>query len=384
MKQAFRLTPIIAALGVAAGLAFSAGAHAQTIKIGVVGPTTGAVTQYGDMVREGVDTAVERINAAGGINGKKLETVVIDDGCEPKQGPVAANRVVNSKIGFVVGHVCSGATIAAADIYNNEGVVMVTPSATSPALTDGKNYEFIFRTIGRDDQQGPAIAAYIATELKARTVALVDDKTAYGEGLAAEVEKALRARGVAIVGRERTTDKETDFKSILTRIKSRNPDAVFHGGMDATGGLLLKQARELGVKAQFAFGDGACTDEMAALAGRAGEGLACSQAGLPAASATRAFRDAFIPRYGETKLYAPFFYDAANVVIEAMRRADSTDPAKFTPEIYKTSLDGATGHIAFDAKGDRRDAEMTIFRMRGGKIVPVAIVKGGALAPFGT
>ena len=154
--------------------------------------------------------------------------------------------------------------------------------------------------------------------------------------------------------------------------------------MDATGGLLLKQARELGVKAQFAFGDGACTDEMAALAGAAGEGLACSQAGLPAASATQSFRCAFIPRYGETKLYAPFFYDAANVVIEAMRRADSTDPAKFVAEIYRTNLDGATGHIEFDAKGDRKDAEMTIFRMRGGKIVPVAVVKGGVLAPFGT
>ena len=161
MKPAFRLTPVIAALGVAAGLTFAAGAQAQTIKIGVVGPTTGPVTQYGDMVREGVDTAVERINAAGGVNGKKLETVVIDDGCEPKQGPVAANRVVNSKIGFVVGHVCSGATIAAADVYNNEGVVMVTLSATSPALTDGKNYEFIFRTIGRDDQQGPAAAKFV-------------------------------------------------------------------------------------------------------------------------------------------------------------------------------------------------------------------------------
>ena len=128
MNKAFRFTPVIAALGMAAGIAMSAGAHAQTIKIAVVGPTTGQVTQYGDMVREGVDTAIERINATGGVNGKKLEAVVIDDGCEPKQGPVAANRVVNDKIGFVVGHVCSGATIAATGIYNNEGVVMVTPS----------------------------------------------------------------------------------------------------------------------------------------------------------------------------------------------------------------------------------------------------------------
>src|SRR5690606_12392495 len=187
MTQSFRLTPMLAALGLAVGLGISAGAQAQSIKIGVVGPTTGPVTQYGAMVREGVDTAVERINAAGGIDGKKLETVVIDDGCEPKQGPVAANRVVNDEIGFVVGHVCSGATIAAADVYNNEGVVMVTPSATSPALTDGKNYEFIFRTIGRDDQQGPAAAKFVLEKIKPKTVAVLHDKQSYGQGIATAV-----------------------------------------------------------------------------------------------------------------------------------------------------------------------------------------------------
>ncbi|HUP28869.1 MAG TPA: ABC transporter substrate-binding protein, partial [Usitatibacter sp.] len=152
---------------------------------------------------------------------------------------------------------------------------------------------------------------------------------------------------------------------------------VFHGGMDATGGLMLKQARELGLKAHFAFGDGACTDEMAQLAGPAGEDLACSQAGLPASAASREFLDAFNRKYGPTKLYAPFFYDATNVVIDAMRRADSVDPARFTAEIYNVTLDGATGKLAFDAKGDRRDAEMTIFRMRGGKIVPVGIYRNG-------
>jgi branched-chain amino acid transport system substrate-binding protein len=228
--------------------------------------------------------------------------------------------------------------------------------------------------VGRDDQQGPAIASYIAHELKAKKVAIVDDKTAYGEGLANEVEKTLKSDKVKIVGRERTTDKETDFKAILTRIKAKRPDAVFHGGMDATGGLMLKQARELGVKAQFAFGDGACTDEMGQLAGSAGDGLVCSQAGIPASSASKEFRDAFVPKYGETKLYAPFFYDATNVVIEAMKRADSVDPAKFGPEIYNVSLQGATGKIEFDAKGDRRNADMTIFRMKGGQIVPVKVM----------
>jgi branched-chain amino acid transport system substrate-binding protein len=282
----------------------------------------------------------------------------------------------------VIGHLNSGVTIPASEIYSRAGIPVISGSATNPALTE-RGLKGVFRTVGRDDQQGPAIAAYIARELKGRKVAIIDDKTAYGEGLATEVEKSLRAAHVTIVGRERTTDKETDFKAILTRIKAKAPDVVFHGGMDATGGLLLKQARELGVQAHFAFGDGACTEEMAQLAGAAGEGLACSQAGLPASAASREFLDAFRAKYGDTKLYAPFFYDAANVVIGAMLRADSTDPARFVPEMYKASLAGATGKIEFDAKGDRKDAEMTIFRMQGGKIVPVAIVRGGVSTPFG-
>jgi branched-chain amino acid transport system substrate-binding protein len=276
-------------------------------------------------------------------------------------------------VAAVIGHLNSGVTIPASEIYSRAGIPVISGSATNPQLTE-RGMKGVFRTVGRDDQQGPAIAAYIANELKGKRVAIVDDKTAYGEGLATEVEKSLRAAKVAIVGRERTTDKETDFKAILTRIKQKDPDVVFHGGMDATGGLMVKQARELGLKAQFAFGDGACTDEMAQLAGAAGEGLACSQAGIPASAASKEFRDAFVPKYGETKLYAPFFYDAANVVIEAMKRADSVDPAKFTPEIYKVSLQGATGKIEFDAKGDRKNPDMTIFRMQGGKIVPVAVV----------
>jgi branched-chain amino acid transport system substrate-binding protein len=156
-----RLTPMAAALGLAAGMVLSSAANAATIKIAIAGPFTGALTQYGDMVKEGVDTAIETINAKGGVLGNKLQAVIMDDACEPKQGPVVANRVVNEKIHYVVGHVCSGATIAATPIYNNEGVVMVSPSATSPLVTDGKNYDTIFRTIGRDDQQGPAAAKFI-------------------------------------------------------------------------------------------------------------------------------------------------------------------------------------------------------------------------------
>ncbi len=171
-------------------------------------------------------------------------------------------------------------TIPASAVYNQAGIPMISGSATNPKLTE-QGFKNVFRTVGRDDQQGPAIAAYIANELKVKKVAIADDATAYGEGLANEVEKTLKAAGVQVVAREKTNDKATDFKAILTKMKGKNPDAIFYGGMDATGGPMLKQARELGIKAVFAFGDGACTAEMTKLAGAAAEGMICSQAGHP-------------------------------------------------------------------------------------------------------
>jgi len=354
------------------------------VTLGHAGPLTGSIAHQGKDDENGVALAIEQANARHlVIGGKQVRFRMLseDDQGDPKLGTLVAQKLVDAKVAAVIGHLNSGVTIPASEIYARAGIPVISGSATNPALTE-RGLRGVFRTVGRDDQQGPAIAAYIASELGGKRVAVVDDKTAYGEGLAAEVERSLRAVGATIVGRERTTDKETDFKAILTRIKQKNADVVFHGGMDATGGLMVKQARELGLKAHFAFGDGACTDEMAQLAGPAGEGLACSQAGIPASAASREFLTAFNAKYGPTKLYAPFFYDAANVVIEAMRKADSVDPAKFTPEIYKVSLAGATGRIEFDAKGDRKDAEMTIFRMQGGKIEPVAIYRGGALVPF--
>ncbi|QJR09163.1 Leucine-, isoleucine-, valine-, threonine-, and alanine-binding protein [Usitatibacter rugosus] len=355
-----------------------------TVTIAHAGPLTGSIAHQGKDDENGVNLALDQANAKKlKIGGKTVTFKILseDDQGDPKLGTLVAQKFVDAKVAAVIGHLNSGVTIPASEIYAKAGIPVISGSATNPDLTERK-LKGVFRTVGRDDQQGPAIAAYIAGELKAKSVAIVDDKTAYGEGLATEVDKSLRKAGVTMVGRERTTDKETDFKSILTRIKSRNPDVIFHGGMDATGGLMLKQARELGMKSVFAFGDGACTEEMAQLAGPAGEGLACSQAGLPAEAASKEFLDAFTKKYGPTKLYAPFFYDATNVVIEAMRRADSVDPAKFTPEMYNVSLAGATGKLEFDAKGDRKDAEMTIFRMQGGKIVPVAVVKGGVATPF--
>ncbi len=355
------------------------------IKIGHAGPLTGGIAHLGKDDENGVHLAIDEATAKKlKIGGKtvKFEMMSEDDQADPKMGPTIAQKFVDAKVAGVVGHLNSGVTIPASAVYNQAGIPMISGSATNPKLTE-QGFKVVFRTVGRDDQQGPAVAAYMANELKSKRVAIADDATAYGEGLANEVEKTLKAAGVQVIAREKTNDKATDFKAILTKIKGKNPDAIFYGGMDATGGPMLKQARELGMKTTFAFGDGACTSEMSKLAGPASEGMFCSQAGIPTQMASKAFTDAFAAKYGEVKQYAPFFYDAANILIAAMQKADSADPAKYLPAVAAISFDGATGHVEFDAKGDRKDAEMTIFQMKGGKVEPVAIIKAGKTTKIG-
>jgi len=362
-----------------------AAADTVTVTIGHAGPLTGGIAHLGKDDENGVHLAVDEATAKKlKIGGKTIEFKMMseDDQADAKLGPTIAQKFVDAKVAGVVGHLNSGVSIPASAVYNQGGIPMISGSATNPKLTE-QGFKTIFRTVGRDDQQGPAVAAYIANELKLKKIAIADDATAYGEGLANEVEKTLKAAGVQIVAREKTNDKATDFKAILTKIKGKAPDGVFYGGMDATGGPMLKQARELGIKAPFTFGDGACTAEMSKLAGPASEGMICSQAGIPTQMASKAFTDAFTAKYGEVKQYAPFFYDGANILIAAMQKADSTDPAKYLPELQKISFDGATGHIEFDAKGDRKDAEMTIFQMKGGKVEPVAIIKSGKTTKIG-
>ena len=358
----------------------------MTVTIAHAGPLTGSIAHLGKDDENGVHLAVDEANAKKiKLGGKTVNFVMMseDDQADPKLGPTIAQKFVDAKVAGVVGHLNSGVSIPASAVYNQAGIPMISGSATNPQLTE-QGFKTIFRTVARDDQQGPAIAAYMANELKLKKVAIADDATAYGEGLANEVEKTLKAAGVQIVTREKTNDKATDFKAVLTKIKGRNPDAVFYGGMDATGGPMLKQARELGIKATFAYGDGACTSEMNKLAGeKAAEGMICSQAGIPTQMASKAFVDAFNAKYGEIKQYAPYYYDGANLLIAAMQKADSADPAKYLPELHKISYDGATGHVEFDDKGDRKDAEITIFQMKNGKVDPIAIVKAGKTTKIG-
>jgi branched-chain amino acid transport system substrate-binding protein len=352
------------------------------ITIGSVAPLTGGIAHLGKDNENGARLAIEEANAAKiRIDGKEVQFDLIsfDDQADPKVGTTVAQKLVDAKVAGVVGHLNSGVTIPASAVYNgaNPPIPMITGSATNPKLTE-QGFKNVFRVVGRDDQQGPAIANYLAATAKPRLVAVIDDATAYGEGLANEVEKTLNAAGVKVLPRERGTDKTTDWKAVLTKLKGSNPDAVFYGGMDATGGPLLRQGRELGIKAIFAFGDGSCTDNMKQLAGEASDGLLCSQAGIPPQAASKKFLDAYKKRFKiDPILYAPFTYDAANLLIEAMKKANSADPAKYLPELHKIDFSGATGRIAFDAKGDRSDAEMTIFTMRAGALTPIAIIKSG-------
>jgi len=358
-----------------------------SVVIGSVAPLTGGIAHLGKDNENGARLAIEEANAAGTkIGGKdvQFDLISLDDQADPKVGTTVAQKLVDTKVAGVVGHLNSGVTIPASAIYNgaNPPVPMITGSATNPKLTE-QGFKNVFRVVGRDDQQGPAIANYLAATVKPRLAAVIDDATAYGEGLANEVEKTLTAAGVKVLPRERGTDKTTDWKAVLTKVKGSGPDAVFYGGMDATGGPLLRQGRELGIKAVFSFGDGSCTDNMKQLAGEAADGLLCSQAGIPPQAASKKFLDAYRKRFNiDPILYSPFTYDATNLLIAAMKKADSADPAKYLPELQKIDFTGATGRIAFDAKGDRSDAEMTIFTMKAGQLTPIAIIKSGKTVKY--
>jgi branched-chain amino acid transport system substrate-binding protein len=358
-----KFTPMAAAIGLAAGMLMSTGAAAQTIKIAVAGPFTGALTQYGTMVKEGVDTAIEQINAGGGVLGKKLEAVTIDDGCEPKQGPVVANRVVNDEIHYVVGHVCSGATIAATNIYNSEGVVMVSPSATSPAVTDGKNYDTIFRTIGRDDQQGPAAAKFIAEKIKPKQVAILHDKQSYGQGIATAVKNDLEKAGVKVILFEGINAGDSDYSAVITKLKTSGADFVYYGGYHPEMGLLLRQGAEQGLKAKFMGPEGVGNPDINAIAGGAVEGMLVT---LPAdftkdpsnAAIVKAFTDKKRDPTGAFQLTA---YSATMAIADGIKGAGADDPAKVAAYLHANSVSTPIGKISWNKQGDLNNFKFDVF-----------------------
>jgi len=357
--------------------------EAMTVKIGSASPLTGPQAHIGIDIRNGVQLAIEDANKANvQIGGKpvKFEMVAEDDEANPTKATTVAQKLVDAKVAGVVGHFNSGASIPASKIYADGGIPQISPSSTNPDYTL-KGYKTTFRVVAHDGQQGPTLGRFALDKLKAKNIAVIDDSTAYGQGLADNFEATIKAGGAKVVAREHTTDKDTDFKAILTRIKGRNPDLIMFGGIDPQAGPMKKQMAELGIKAQFIGGDGMQTPNFIKLAGDAAEGAMASIPGLP--KETMPGGKDFLAKYkakfnAEVELFAPMGYDAVMVFIEAMKRAGSADPAKYLPEIGKTNYNGVIGPIAFDDKGDLKNGPITIYVVKGGKWDALETVSPGA------
>lgn len=358
-----------------------------TVRIGSASPLTGPQAHIGNDIKNGVQLAIDDLNATGvEIGGKKVkfELIAEDDEANPTKATTVAQKFVDAKVAAVVGHFNSGASIPASKIYSDAGIPQISPSSTNPKYTL-QGFKTAFRVVAHDDQQGPTLAKFAVEKLKPKTVAVIDDSTAYGQGIADAFETTVKAAGLKIVAREHTTDKDTDFTSILTKIKGRKPDLIMFGGIDPQAGPMAKQMATLGIKAKFMGGDGIQTPNFIKLAGDAAEGVMASIPGLPKEQMPggKAFLDKYKAKFNaEVELYAPMGYDAVMVFVDAMKRAGSTEPAKFLPEIGKTNYQGIIGPIAFDEKGDLRNGPITIYVVKGGKWEALETVTPGA-APAG-
>jgi branched-chain amino acid transport system substrate-binding protein len=375
-----------AALLVACGKKEEAAGAASmpVVKIGHVGPVSGAIAHLGRDNEYGARMAIDELNAAGvTIDGKqvKLELMAEDDGADPKQGTAVAQKLADAKVVGVIGHLNSGTTIPASKIYSDAGIPQISPSATNPKYTR-QGYKTTFRVVADDVHLGSTLGKYAVGTLKARNVAVIDDRTAYGQGVAEEFTKAAEAAGAKIVAKEFTTDKATDFNAILTSIKGKKPDVVFFGGMDAVGGPMLKQMKSLGITAKFMGGDGICTGELIKLAGDAigEEQVFCAEAGGVEGEAKAGmdkFRADFKTKFNvEVNLYSPYVYDATKVMVAAMVKAGSSDPAKYLPVLAATAdYKGVTGPITFDEKGDIKNGALTLFTYKMGKREQLAVIR---------
>jgi len=363
-------------------------AEMTTVRIGIVAPLTGPQSHIGKDMENAVRLAAEDANAAKIVlAGKQLkfEVMAEDDQADPKMAPVVAQKLADAKVNAVVGHFNSGTTIPASKIYSDAGIPQISPSATNPKYTD-QGFKTAFRVVANDNQQGKVVGEYIARELKSKALAIIDDRTAYGQGVADVVERSAKAAGAAVVAREYTTDKSTDFNAILTKIKSRKADVIFFGGIDTQAGPMLKQMKGLGITAQYVGADGIQSTELFKLGGDAVEGTLASFPGLPLDRMPqgRSFGGRYKAKWNQdVVLYAPKGYDAFNVFIDAMRKAGSTEPAKFLPELARIDFNGITGPIKFDEKGDIKDGPITLFKAVGGRWEAVATIGGAAPAAAG-
>ncbi|MGH8798164.1 MAG: branched-chain amino acid ABC transporter substrate-binding protein [Caldimonas sp.] len=365
--------------------AFASVASAEDliVKIGHVGPTSGGIAHLGKDNENGARMAIDELNAKGvKIGGKtaKFELLAEDDAADPKQGTAVANKLVDAKVNGVIGHLNSGTTIPASKIYSDAGIPQISPSATNPKYTR-QGFKTAFRVVADDVHLGGTLGRYAVKDMKGKSIAVIDDRTAYGQGVAEEFSKAVKASGGTIQDQQYTTDKATDFTAILTAVKAKKPDIIFYGGMDAVAGPMIRQMKQLGINSKFVGGDGICTTELPKLAaGSMADGqVICAEAGGVDPSQKAGldkFKADFKKKFGvEVQIYAPYVYDAVNVMVAAMVKAGSADPKVYLPVLAKTTnYKGVTGNISFDEKGDIKNGALTLYTFKDGKKDEIKVV----------
>jgi branched-chain amino acid transport system substrate-binding protein len=345
------------------------------VRIGASAPLTGPQAHIGKDNENGTRMAIDDANAKGIIiGGRKVrfELISEDDQADPKTATIVAQKLVDNKVSGVIGHLNSGTSIPAAKIYSDNGIPQISPSATAVAYT-AQGFKTAFRVMANDAQQGRVLGEYATGKLAAKKIAVIDDRTGYGQGLADEFVKSAQAHGAQIVAREYTNDKAYDFTAVLTAIKGKQPDLLFYAGMDPQAGPMAKQIKALALNLKFMMGDGGYTPQFIKLAGDAAEGSYASLPGVPLDKMPggKEFETRFVAKYQPIQLYAPYCYDAVNVMIAAMQKADSVEPAKYLPALAAITYDGVTAKIQFDEKGDLKGGAITVYQVQHGKWQPL-------------
>ena len=356
-------------------------AYAADVVIGFAAPLTGGSAHYGVDLRRGVELALDDANAKKlTIGGQPVHFVLDseDDQGDPRMGSQVAQKMVDARVAGVVGHFNSGTSIPASRIYNTAGIPMVSPTATNPTLT-AQGFNNVFRVVNSDAQMGQLAGHSAVQALKGKSIAVIDDRTAFGQGMADEFSKGVEAAGGKVVDREYTTDKAVDFKAQLTRIKSFNPDVVFWGGLDQQAGLMMKQMRQLGIRAAMLGGGSFENDTFLKVAGNSAEGAMSWDYGVPLSrmKTGQEFDRRMKAKYNEGVVaYAPSAYDATWVLVNAMQKANSTDPKVYGPQVKSVSFEGISGNIAFMPNGDMKDPTATFYKVIDGKWTPQAVAVG--------
>jgi len=353
-------------------LAFSAGAaKAQDIAIAVVGPVTGSNAALGEQMTRGAKMAVADINAKGGVLGKKLNLILADDACDPKQAVAAANDVVGKKVVFVAGHYCSSSSIPASAVYNEAGVLQMTPASTNPALTDDaakKGWNNVFRACGRDDVQGGTAGKYLADRFKGKRVAIVHDKTAYGKGIADETKKAMNAAGLNETMYEAITQGDKDFSALISKMKQANIDVIYFGGYQTEAGLIVRQARDQGLQAQLIGADALVTEEFWKITGPAGEGTLMTFPPDPRnVPAAKAVVDKFMAEGYNPEGYTLYTYAAIQAFAAAAEKAKSVKLGDLSKALKSMTIDTVIGPLSWDKKGDVTDPKYVFYIWKAGK-----------------